>query len=145
MDPLIVREVTDQASIERIFSLRNDVFVQEQKVDPSEEFDGLDDAAVQIGAYQGDVLVGCGRISFIGGRAKLERIAVLSPFRRMGIGAKILQHMIAIAEGLGYIDLYLHSQTAVIAFYERHGFIPEGDVFIEAEIPHRRMVLERRV
>jgi predicted GNAT family N-acyltransferase len=144
MDRPTVREVTDRATIEMILSLRREVFVQEQKVDPKEEFDGLDGDAVQIGAFLGDELVGCGRIRFVDGKAKLERIAVLSPFRGIGIGARILDFMVRTAEGRGYMDQYLHSQTAVIGFYERQGFIPEGDVFLEAEIPHKRMVLVRR-
>ncbi len=123
--------------------MRRKVFIEEQKVDPSEEFDGFDGSAVQIGAFVGDELVGCGRIRFINGRAKLERIAVLSSFRGKGIGKAIVRWMVQIAEGKGYADLYLHSQTAVVGFYERNGFIPEGDVFMEAEIPHRKMVLGR--
>jgi predicted GNAT family N-acyltransferase len=38
--------------------------------------------------------------------------------------------------------LVLHAQTHAIDFYNKHGFQIEGDEFLEAGIPHRRMTLK---
>jgi len=39
-------------------------------------------------------------------------------------------------------SVYLHGQVQALAFYEAHGFIPEGSVFEEAGIAHRVMRLK---
>jgi ElaA protein len=43
----------------------------------------------------------------------------------------------------GKSDLYLHAQEYVTGLYAKFGFVSEGDVFMEAGIPHLLMV--RRV
>jgi predicted GNAT family N-acyltransferase len=40
--------------------------------------------------------------------------------------------------------IYLHAQVPVIGFYEAMAFQCVGQVFEEAGIPHRKMVLTRR-
>ena len=73
---------------------------------------------------------------------KLERFAVLKSERGKGLGYKILK---AILEDLSEFDgeIYMHAQTDVIPFYEKMGFEKEGDLFIEANIMHYKMVLKR--
>ena len=44
-----------------------------------------------------------------------------------------------IAESPKIPKLYLHAQADAIPFYEKHGFIAEGEIFYEADIPHRSM------
>ena len=39
--------------------------------------------------------------------------------------------------------IYLHAQVDVIPFYEKIGFIKEGDQFEEAGIQHYKMYLNR--
>ena len=41
-------------------------------------------------------------------------------------------------------EIELHAQTWTIGFYEKLGFVAEGPEFLEAEIPHRRMVRQRQ-
>ena len=41
-------------------------------------------------------------------------------------------------------EIELHAQTWTIGFYEKLGFAAEGPEFLEAEIPHRRMVRQRQ-
>jgi predicted GNAT family N-acyltransferase len=36
----------------------------------------------------------------------------------------------------------LHAQCNAKGFYEKSGFVPRGDVFMEADIPHIEMVLK---
>ena len=39
-------------------------------------------------------------------------------------------------------QVYLNSQTHAIDFYQRFGFISKGPVYMEAGIPHQRMILQ---
>ena len=43
------------------------------------------------------------------------------------------------AQQRGHPEVYLHAQTRALEFYERQGFVAEGDEFDEAGIPHRLM------
>jgi predicted GNAT family N-acyltransferase len=45
----------------------------------------------------------------------------------------------AAARERGLAEVILHAQVPVIPFYERLGYAAEGEVFFEAEIPHRVM------
>ena len=73
---------------------------------------------------------------------KLERFAVLESKRGNGYGHIVLK---AILEDLSNFNgnIYMHAQLDVIPFYEKMGFEKEGDLFIEANIMHCKMVLKR--
>jgi predicted GNAT family N-acyltransferase len=34
----------------------------------------------------------------------------------------------------------LHAQVTAIPFYEKHGFMADGEKFMDAGIPHRNMI-----
>jgi predicted GNAT family N-acyltransferase len=68
-------------------------------------------------------------------------MAVIKPLRGCGLGREVLQALLHEAREEGHKDLLLHAQTHALAFYEKQGFIAEGDEFIEADIPHRLMRL----
>ena len=42
----------------------------------------------------------------------------------------------------GMTSFYLHAQVHVTDFYKKFGFIEEGEVFYEADIPHKKMILK---
>ena len=73
---------------------------------------------------------------------KLERFAVLESKRSNGYGHIVLK---AILEDLSDFNgnIYMHAQLDVIPFYEKMGFEKEGDLFVEANIMHYKMVLKR--
>ena len=136
MDVRIVRE---HRSIEEILDIRRRVFVFEQGVDSSEEFDGYDDSAVHIGACIDGVPIGCGRIRMIDGKAKLERIAVVKDLRGQGVGRAIVAYMKEVSRAMGVSSCYLHSQTSAVEFYSGCGFRKVGEPFFEAGIAHYMM------
>ena len=53
----------------------------------------------------------------------------------------MLMALLTIAHELGLKAVYLNAQTEAVRFYSRHGFQAEGEVFFDADIPHRRMHL----
>ena len=73
---------------------------------------------------------------------KLERFAVLESKRGNGYGHIVLK---AILEDLSNFkeSIYMHAQLDVIPFYEKMGFEKKGDLFIEANIIHYKMILKR--
>jgi predicted GNAT family N-acyltransferase len=68
-------------------------------------------------------------------------MAVLLPWRGQGIGRRLLEEILDIALTEHYPGPFLNAQTRVVNFYRRQGFRPVGPEFLEAGIPHYRMVL----
>lgn len=134
-----VRRVKDD-ELESCLAIRRRVFVEEQGIPESIELDGLDSLCVHWLAFEGDHAIGTARLRFLeGGRARAERVAVLPEQRGRGVGAALLAAAEAEALLRGCRDVVVHAQARTVPFYERQGFEPQGEEFVEAGIPHREM------
>jgi len=38
------------------------------------------------------------------------------------------------------VQVMLHAQAGAVRFYARHGFVPQGEPFVEAGLAHQTMV-----
>jgi predicted GNAT family N-acyltransferase len=123
----------DRPLLQRV---RRQVFVVEQEVPESEEWDAEDPVSVHVLATRNREPVGTGRLTPAG---KIGRMAVLSEVRGRGVGGRILRMLLEEAVHRGLLELRLNAQVHAIPFYEKHGFAAEGPVFMEAGIPHRSM------
>ena len=81
--------------MEDAFALRRAIFIGEQNVDPEEEWDGRDDAAVHVVALINGEIVGTGRLLIDEGETtcRIGRMAVRQNLRRHGIGDGILAQL----------------------------------------------------
>jgi predicted GNAT family N-acyltransferase len=117
--------------------VRQAVFVDELGIAAALEFDERDAGAVHAVAFDSKgAPVGTGRLL---PDARIGRMAVLPPLRGKGVGAAILQALVAIAAGRGEREVRLHAQTNAVKFYLREGFVIEGEEYLEAGIPHWTM------
>lgn len=124
------------------FFIRKTVFIDEQRVPEDLELDDDDLEAIHALAKLDGQTVGTARLVEIGnGQAQIGRMAVLAQYRNKGIGQQILEKLILFSKEKGYQSLLLHSQVNAIPFYEKMGFIADGDIYDEAGIPHRNMML----
>lgn len=112
------------------------VFVQEQGIDESEEWDESDPVSWHALAFVGEECVGTGRLLPEG---KIGRMAVLKAFRRKGVGAAVLQALMDEALRQGFYELSLSAQHHAVLFYRQFGFETEGEPHIEVGIPHQWM------
>ena len=140
--PISVRIVRTRRDLERVFRLREEIFIRGQRVPRGIEMDGREGKAKHFLAYYRGKLAGCARIRFMGKRAKLERIAVLSRYRKQGLGKAMTAHMVRYARRMGAKEALMHAQCHAGNFYEKCGFMPRGEVFIEAGMKHRKMYLK---
>lgn len=137
---ITIIQAISNADKQAAFSIRREVFVNEQQRSQSLEESGNDEATHYLARF-GDMPVGAARWRKTENGIKLERIAVLSAYRNKSIGSALLQKMLnEVAEQ--NLPIYLHSQMAAAALYARHGFKQVGEPFIEAETPHIKMVLQ---
>lgn len=132
--------VTDDIAACR--ALRRTVFIEEQGVSEADEIDGLDAQAVHILALQNGVPVGSARLHSHGDTGKIGRVCVLQTARGTGLGAALMQFAVAQFRAMpGIRRVTLGAQLHALAFYEHLGFVPYGEVFLDAGIEHRDMVL----
>lgn len=132
---------TDWASRQSdLMSLRKTVFMEEQGVPESLEWDNLDGDAIQLIATTSEGKpIGTARVLPTG---QIGRLAVLREYRGYGVGQALLTICIDFGRTLPNIDrLFLNAQTSARHLYEKAGFVPVGKVFHEAGIPHIRMEL----
>ena len=128
-----------QADKEAMAKLRSLVFVDEQNVPPELEIDGLDPECRHVKATADGLVIGTGRLlpnGFIG------RMCVHKDYRQYGIGSLLLKNLVDQAFETEHVQIALNSQRSAIPFYEKNGFVVDSEEFMDAGIPHRRMILE---
>ena len=121
--------------------LRRDVFVVEQQVPEELEWDEFDATCIHALAEDAEQRpIGTGRLLANG---QIGRMAVVKDWRRQGIGSALLEFLVDSARRERCDHICLNAQTHAIGFYARHGFVAQGDEFMDAGIVHRRMTLSR--
>ncbi|MCF6238707.1 MAG: GNAT family N-acetyltransferase [Candidatus Marinimicrobia bacterium] len=135
---LNIKLIQNKFDMESARSIRETVFVIEQKVPPEIEYDEFEVCSTHILARLAGAAVGTARWRETEEGYKLERFAVLETFRGQGVGAAMVAFILNKIDPQAYI--YLNSQVSAISFYSRLGFKAQGEIFYEAAIPHRKMV-----
>jgi predicted GNAT family N-acyltransferase len=123
-------------------SIRTNVFVEEQMVDPALEYDHEEESHFYLLYYEGKP-VSTARWRETEKGIKLERFGMLKEFRNQGLGSELLK---VVLNDVLKLDkkIYLHSQLKAVSYYERAGFVKVGDKFSEAGIEHYLMEITKR-
>jgi predicted GNAT family N-acyltransferase len=116
--------------------IRFTVFVEEQRVPREIELDEHDATSIHVVAFEDGKPVATGRLLPDG---HIGRMAVLKDWRRRGVGALMLKALVDRARARGDTEVVLAAQVRAVPFYRAHGFVAEGDIYIEAGIPHQDM------
>lgn len=116
--------------------IRFSVFVEEQGVPREIELDEHDPVCVHAVVFEDGSAVATGRLLPDG---HIGRMAVLKAWRGRGIGAAILNELMKAALKRGHREVALSAQVHALPFYRAHGFVPVGEEYLEAGIPHQAM------
>ena len=145
---LEIRRVETLEDMDDALSVRRAVFIEEQRVSEEEEIDEHDrdggwlGPVVQMTGYLDGKPVVTGRLmpdTTSDADAHIGRVAVLQELRGAGYGKHLMLALHDAARKQGYSTLRLGAQLHAITFYERLGYVATGDVFLDANIEHRRM------
>jgi len=140
---ITVEKVRTDSQKEEIFAIREQVFVLEQNVPKDEEYDEYEDTSTHYIAYYDHKPIGTARWRFTEKGIKLERFAVLAPYRDKKVGRAILEKiLVEIIPYQADKELYLHAQVQAVGFYEKFGFQKVGDTFQECDIWHYTMKMK---
>ena len=123
-------------------NIREQVFIQEQKVTPELEWDGMDEKAMHFLVFKDEEAIGCARALEIKNYMQLGRMAVLKKYRGIGVGSALLEKAIVTAKLNQLSSIHISAQCNAIDFYMKFGFKVMSDIYLDAEILHRDMTLE---
>jgi predicted GNAT family N-acyltransferase len=110
---------------------------------------GLDFSTADIAAESGDTLfaahlgprlVGVVMLRRDGAdRVKLRQMAVAQDMRGQRVGENLLMAFEVHARDLSVRHVDLAARKTAIGFYERQGYVLDGEEFVEVTIPHHHM------
>ncbi|HLT08144.1 MAG TPA: GNAT family N-acetyltransferase [Cyclobacteriaceae bacterium] len=139
---ITVDKVDEKQDLDKVFQIREEVFVKEQQVSPEEEYDKFEAISTHFLAKVDGQPAGTARWRKTPNGIKLERFAVLQSMRGKGVGQAlvkaVLDDIVSHPNYKGEL-LYLHAQLTAVPLYEKFGFQKEGDIFMECNIAHYTM------
>lgn len=119
--------------------IRREVFMEEQGF--ISEFDDIDEKAVHIVLYLDDTAAAVCRVFYSEehGQYVIGRIAVRREYRGKHLGAEIMRAAEAEIRRLGGSTSGLSSQVQAMGFYEKLGYRPIGEQYMDEHCPLIRM------
>lgn len=129
----------DATTLYKILKLRVDVFVVEQAC-AYPELDGrdLEPGARQLWIEQSGQVLATLRVLDDGAALRIGRVATATGSRSAGHARRLMQRALALA---GDREVVLDAQSYLSRWYERFGFVQDGDEFVEDGIAHVPMRL----
>lgn len=123
---------------DEILAVRHKVFMIEQHFTESRILRDLrDDRSIHLVVRNYESrMIACGRITQKG---RIGKIAVLLPYRGLGIGSRILQSLVDIGKQNGLGDLSLNAELDGRRFFDKQKFNVAGPVFMKQGIPHQML------
>lgn len=129
---------SDKELYNKALAIRQKVFIEEQQVERILEIENEEESHFYL-MLQDESAIGTARWRKTQNGIKLERFAVLPEFRNKNLGAILLKNVLEDLAGKNE-KIYLHAQLKAVTYYERQGFVKEGEMFVEANIKHYLMV-----
>ncbi len=125
---------------EQSIALRLDVLRRPLGLDLSADKIEQEKGDDHIGAFRDEEL--CGSLILTArpaGAVQMRAVAVRPTLQRLGIGARLVDFAERFAVQEGYREMVLNARHGALSFYERLGYVSEGEPFILNTLPHRRM------
>ena len=127
--------------VEKIFSLRSEVFIVEQEC-PYQDVDGRDAEADHLLLYENNILCGYTRIfpkNTYFKEASFGRTVVKKTQRGKGYGHTLVKQSLKYLKNKNENPIKISAQSYLKKFYASHGFTPKGEEYLEDNIPHTAM------
>ncbi len=135
---IVVSKVTDEASLDKVFAIRREVFVGEQNCPPELEWEHEEESNHFLATVNGTP-AGASRWRKTDKGYKLERFAVLKDFRGRGVAQELVKAVLNdLPADANYV--YLHAQILAVPLYQKFNFEKTGPEFEEAGIRHYKMI-----
>ena len=137
-----IKMVESEKELKDAQEVRKKVFQDEQGIEAGLDFDGKDNEANHVIVYLENNPIGTARARYLDEdkkTAKIERVAVLKEYRKLGIGKMIMDYLHEFLKENGIKETRLESQEQAKEFYEKLGYEQKGESFEEVGKPHIKM------
>lgn len=139
MESFTMRLADWQTDAPALRIIRETVFVREQHVPVELEWDEFDASCLHVLALDSaSNPIGTARLLPDG---HIGRMAVLREWRGHSVGSALLLWLLEEAKRRHLQQVIVNAQTYAAGFYTKFDFQTAGEEFIDAGIPHVRMVL----
>ncbi len=139
MEIKMTTDLSNQVYLDAL-SIRYTVFVDEQQVPKALEVDEDEAAAIHFVLYEEDQPLATLRLLPLSpSQVKLQRMAVQQDARQKSLGKQLILFAENYTNEQGYQTITLGAQQTAIPFYEKIGYQPQGEPFMDAGIPHITM------
>lgn len=135
---MLIKKGTWETYQDHARMIREQVFIQEQRIPDDEEWDAQDAISEHFLVYLDGQPVATARLL---PTHKLGRVSVLKPYRGRGIGVALINNIIQKAQQQNRPFVKLSSQLQAIGFYNQLGFITQGEPYLDCDIAHIDMYL----
>lgn len=123
----------------RIVDLRDEILRKPLGLSSSSEELDLEKDYIHVAGFVGGLL--CATVMLIPKLDELimQRVAIREDFQGKGIGSAMMSFIEKYAKEHGFKSIYCHARDTAVPFYEKNGYIVEGDSFFEIGIIHYAM------
>ena len=131
MNEIVITEAETEYEIEQALSIRKEVFVHEQGVFPFSDIDENDKKCTYLIARLNGKIIGTVRLfpaDEAGSQWMGGRLAVLKPFRSLGVGKLLIQSAVRNVSECGATTFSAYVQTENVDLFLRLGWKPVGHV-----------------
>ncbi|USS88197.1 GNAT family N-acetyltransferase [Fructilactobacillus hinvesii] len=133
-------------TVYQILRARSQVFVEEQKIDYCDP-DDQDLTALHLfeQSDQGEVIA-YARVFRDGDHVTFGRVLTSAAVCGTGKGRELLTAILKLCQTrFPGLPIVINAQMQAVGYYEKQGFVIEGEPFLEVEFPHVRMRYRHRL
>jgi predicted GNAT family N-acyltransferase len=100
-----------------------------------------DEGALHFGVQHGDAVVSCLSVFMLNdSTCQIRKFATLEAFQGQGFGGFLFKSVLEEMAGKGVKNVCLDARTSALGFYQKFGFLPQGETFFKKDVEYVRMV-----
>jgi ribosomal protein S18 acetylase RimI-like enzyme len=121
---------------EALVDLRREVLRKPLGMDFTEQQLLEERSQLHLGAWSGARVIGCLVLKNLGGgTVQMRQVAVSDSARKLGVGRLLVEESELEARRRGWRRMVLHARQTAVAFYERLGYVIEGEPLWRSDFP----------
>lgn len=138
LENISILTVRSPAELAAAREIREEVFVREQGIPRELENDGLDKDAEHLLVFYNHLPAATGRMLAVSEEeANLARIAVLAPYRGLGLGKLVIKELEKLARKSGIKRVFIFPHFYLEGFYASLGYRNTPEV---RQVGHHRLI-----
>ena len=119
-----IKVVSSSAEFDDAMRVRRHVFVEEQQINASLEFDGNDFSATHFVAYFGKKPIGTLRLRYFKDFVKIERLCVTKDMRKTNTAALLIETSLSFCASKGFEHAHALCKKELLDRWAKAGFFP---------------------